>query len=339
MVSEIVDHRDPSRLAAHFLAAADASEGQQCLADLLEGHVVEMRGGDGHGRIAHVEFADHADFKTLAEDGEGRHLASVVHLADVIAGIGRKTDLEHGGGTFLGQRAAVRVVSIEENHAFARHDLHEAAEAGHHVLEVAEDIRVVELDVVHDEQLGQVVDELAALVEKRRVVFVAFEDEVFRIPESATLSEIVRDAADEPRWLEAGRFENPGEERCGRGFAVRAGDHEVVAPAQEENFQRLRQRVIEQLPVEDGFHFGIAAGHGIADDHEVGIGRDVLRTESFADRDPLSFEEGGHRRINIVIRSGDLDAAIAQRGSERAHRRAADASEMDFAQIVCGAHQ
>jgi hypothetical protein len=114
----------------------------------------------------------------------------------------------------------------------------------------------------------------------------------------------------------------------------------VVASTQEENFQRLGQRVIEQLAVEDRFDFGITAGHGIADDHKVGVGRNILRTESFADRDPLAFKEGGHRRINIVVRSRNLDTAIAQRGGQRSHRRAAHAGEMDFAQIIrTDAHQ
>ena len=293
-----------------------------------------MRGGHRHGRIAHVELADHRDFETLAEKGEGRSLASVVHLADVVPRIGRKANLEHRCRTLLGQRAAIRIIAIEQNHPLARHDLDEAAEAGHDVLEVAEDIRVVELDIVHDEQLGQVVDEFAALVKKGGVVFVTFEDEILRIPEAAALAEIAGYAADEPRWREAGRFENPGEQRCGRCFAVRAGDDQVVASAQEEKFQRFGQRVIEQLAVEDGLHLGIAAGHGIADDHKVGVGRDVLRTEPFADGDALAFEESGHRRIDIVIRSGHLDPAIAQRGSERSHRRAAHAGEMDFAQSL-----
>jgi hypothetical protein len=46
-----------------------------------------------------------------------------------------------------------------------------------HVRQVAEDIGVVELQIVEHGDMGRVVDELAALVEERAVVFVALNDE------------------------------------------------------------------------------------------------------------------------------------------------------------------
>jgi hypothetical protein len=44
-------------------------------------------------------------------------------------------------------------------------------------LEVVEDIGVVELEIVQDGGARPVVDEFAAFVEERRVVFVGFNDE------------------------------------------------------------------------------------------------------------------------------------------------------------------
>ena len=73
--------------------------------------------------------------------------------------------------------------------------------------EVFKNVRVIELEVVDDGDLRQVMDELAALVEERRVVFVAFDDEPFAVREARALAEIVRDAADE---------DNSGSARCAR---------------------------------------------------------------------------------------------------------------------------
>ena len=54
-------------------------------------------------------------------------------------------------------------------------------------IHVLVDVGVVELDVVDDDQFGQVVDELAALVEKRGVVFVALDDVIGRVVEPRAL--------------------------------------------------------------------------------------------------------------------------------------------------------
>ena len=45
------------------------------------------------------------------------------------------------------------------------------------VVEVAEDVGMVELAVIDREDVRQVLDELAALIEEGRVVFIAFDDE------------------------------------------------------------------------------------------------------------------------------------------------------------------
>ena len=59
-------------------------------------------------------------------------------------------------------------------------------------LEIVENVGVVELDVVDHEQLGQVMDELRALVEKRGVVFVALDHEMLRVVEERALAKIAR---------------------------------------------------------------------------------------------------------------------------------------------------
>ena len=60
-------------------------------------------------------------------------------------------------------------------------------------VEIGENIGVIELDVVHDEQLGQVMNELRAFIEKRGVVFVALDHEIFRVIEAGALPKVLRE--------------------------------------------------------------------------------------------------------------------------------------------------
>ena len=86
---------------------------------------------------------------------------------------------------------------------------------------------MVEFEVVDDGDFRQVMDELAALVEKGRVVFVALDDEPFAVGEPRALAEIVRDAADEIARIQAVVLENPRQQRSRGGLAVRAGDDDA----------------------------------------------------------------------------------------------------------------
>ena len=70
-------------------------------------------------------------------------------------------------------------------------------EGGLDRLQVFKNIGVIELEVVDDRDLRQVMDELAALIEKGGVVFVAFDDEPFAVGEARALAEILGNAADE----------------------------------------------------------------------------------------------------------------------------------------------
>ncbi len=65
-----------------------------------------------------------------------------------------------GASDFLADLDAVGVVAVEQDHPVLRDEIDEAPEAHLDLLQVAEDIGVVELDVVQDEQLGQVMQEL-----------------------------------------------------------------------------------------------------------------------------------------------------------------------------------
>src|SRR6185503_901411 len=110
--------------------------------------------------------------------------------------------------------------------------------------EVLEDIGVVELDVVDHSNIGQVMDELAALIEESRIVLVAFDDKPITGCESRALAEVVRNAADEKTGVETVMFKNPGQQRSRRCFAVCAGHDQGTLATDELFLEQLRQRTV-----------------------------------------------------------------------------------------------
>ena len=241
--------------------------------------------------------------------------------------------LAEADGQLLGKRAgdhvgAVGVVGVVENDPVARHDVDHPPEAQLDLVHVLVDVGVVELDVVDDEQFRQVVDELAALVEERGVVLVALDHVIRRIVELRALAEVVGQAADHVAGGEAGGLEQPRHQRGRRRLSVCAGDDDVVASAQEEKLQHLRQRKVRQLAVEDFLDLRVAAPDSVADHDEVRVGREVFRAVATAQRDAFLLQKRRHRRINVLVGTGDDVALVAQRGGDRAHRRAADSEEV-----------
>ena len=55
----------------------------------------------------------------------------------------------------------------------------------------------------------------------------------------------------------------------------------------------------------------------------------VVWSEAFGDSDALRRQKRGHRRIDIVVLTGDNEPAIAHCGGNRPHGGAADAEKMD----------
>jgi hypothetical protein len=98
--------------------------------------------------------------------------------------------------------------------------------------------------------------------------------------------------------------------------------------AQEQLLQHLGQRRVIKLPVQDRFHLGVAPFHGVADDHDFGVGGNVLGAIPGVEHDARAFQKGGHRRINVFVRTGDGEAAFPQRRRHRSHGGAADPDEM-----------
>ena len=164
-----------------------------------------------------------------------------------------------------------------------------------------------------DRDLRQVMDELAALVEKGGVVFVALDDEPFAVGEARALAEIIRNAADQVARVEAVVLENPRQQRGRRGLAVGAGDDQRTLAANEELLEQFRQRAVGQLVVQHVLGFRVAARDGVADDDEVGLVRQVLLGVAGDHLDLAVRQERGHGRIDVLVGAGDLDAFFLHR--------------------------
>ena len=86
---------------------------------------------------------------------------------------------------------------------------------------------------------------------------------------------------------------------------MRAGDDEIVPPAQEKFLQHLRQREVVELPVQNRFDLRIAPLDRVADDDELGVVRQILRAVRLGQRDAPGPEESltSEDRLSRPIRS------------------------------------
>ncbi len=192
MMGEIVDDLDAVDLALEFLAAGDTFEGFQPVADFIGGKPGEGRGGGGHGGVADVELAGHRHRKGHAAQTERAVIGRVTHILDPQTAVFPETDGGDGTRGGGGDVETVRFVAIDEGVTLARDDVEQAAEGELDLVERVVNVRVVELDVVHDDALGQVVEELRALVEEGGVVFIAFQHVELRVGEMRAAAEVFR---------------------------------------------------------------------------------------------------------------------------------------------------
>ncbi len=124
-------------------------------------------------------------------------------------------------------------------------------------------------------------------------------------------------------------FENPGQQRSGRGLAVRAGDNDGALAANKVFLEQLGQRAEAQLPFEHDFGLGVAARDGVADNDKVGLVIEIGLGVAVHHRDLFRGEKGGHGRINVLIRASDGKAPVLHRAGDTGHGCATDADEMD----------
>src|SRR5687767_15651594 len=109
-----------------------------------------------------------------------------------------------------------------------------------------------------------IMNKLASLIEKGRVVFVALDNKPFAVGETRALAEVKRNSADQIAWVQSVMLENPGQQGCGGRLAVGSANDERPLSTNEKFLQQLGQRTVAELVFEDGFGFRISAGDRIA---------------------------------------------------------------------------
>ena len=329
VMAEIVHNGDAAGDALDFHATFDAFEGVEGGLDLLVFQAAMLGAGDDGKGVADVEFADQVQMELEAGDfksGGGGPELEVEGLHGVLRAQAEAFDRAMGD---VEQRGEVGIVAVAEQEAVARDEADEMGERFLDGGEVLEDVGVVELEIVDDGDLGVVMDELAAFVKKRGVVFIALDNEPFAVGEAGALAEVVGDAADEVAGIEAVVLEDPGEQGGGGGFAVGAADDERAFAANEELAQQLGEGAITQLVVEGKLGFGVAAGDGVADDDEVGFIGEVLLGVTVDDFDFFGGQEGGHWFVNTLVGASYGKAFVLHGGGGGSHGCAADADKMD----------
>ena len=174
----------------------------------------------------------------------------VAHLRD---------DFAHGGA-----------VPSRDEPAVAGDEVHQAAEGELDRVEVFVDVRVVELDVPDDCRLRKVVHKLRPLVEVRGVVLVALDDEVVAVRHAEARAEVLHDAADEERRIQAAALHDPSRDARRRSLPVRARDDERASPAYELLFDDFGGRAVDEAASESLFDLGVPARQSVSDDDAVG---------------------------------------------------------------------
>ena len=163
------------------MTPAETREGIEAEAGRVCAAQREANRGRGHRRIARIIEAragpvDAGPRTPLPGKGESaaRGILGKILNAHIIARA--HPDADDPRPRQRTERAEIVVVAVQHDPAVARHDARQVVEGPLHIREIAEDVGVVEFKIIEHRDVGGVVDELAALVEERAVVFVALDD-------------------------------------------------------------------------------------------------------------------------------------------------------------------
>ncbi len=156
MVAEVVDDGDVAHDATDFWRRLMPLKSLQGLLNLRDGHVVEVRGGGRPWRRCRIlEVADEGGLRRCSRTIQTRKYPSARRgLPMWLPALAEKPTSTMGAGHFLASIDSIRIVGIEEDHAFAGDDVEQTAEGGLDLVEIRVNVGMIELDVVHDHQLA-----------------------------------------------------------------------------------------------------------------------------------------------------------------------------------------
>ena len=124
---------------------------------------------------------------------------------------------------------------------------------------IREDVGMVEFKVVEYRGPRAVMHELAAFVEKCRIVFISFDHEGVAGSGTRGDTKILWNTANQEPRGQPGVFKNPGEHRTGRGLAMCARNSQHMAPVEQVLTNPLRTRNIRKAALQHLFHQRVAA--------------------------------------------------------------------------------
>src|SRR5262249_28104994 len=107
-----------------------------------------------------IEFANKRNFENVVAKFESRCAGRIRNVSNSLRAVLRETHLDHLRQAILGNLNAVRIIAVHDDHSVLRNDIQQASKAELDLIDIVEDIRVIELNVVHDHQFRQVRDQL-----------------------------------------------------------------------------------------------------------------------------------------------------------------------------------
>ena len=344
MVAEVLNCHEVGPVDQHLLTAMHALKMFERRDQTFERQSVklvaadrERRREDRHRGVTHVEKAVdrefYGQFAPAPAEFEARPLGPVAKVQDAqVAPLGR-SHAQRPRPRHRQERLHARLVAVQEHPAIARHDARHVAKRAQNVLKVAENIRVVHLDIVDYENLRLIVDEFTALVEKGAVVLVALDDERSRCAaKMRARRQIARHAAHEPARIAVCNLQQIRRHGRRRRLAVRARDDDVAPLRQNEPVEQLRHGRKRQLAlVKQPLDLRVPARIRVAHHDEIRRElREPLGRVTLKDIDTRILEHRGHRRINTRVGAENLVPALAHQKRRVTHRRAANPHKVDF---------
>ena len=310
MMAEVIDDGHAAADAADFHAALDPFEGVEGRLDLGIFQPAMFGAGDHRQSVSHIQLAEEIQAELEARDLKFRRGRAESDVEGFYGIRVAETETLNRAVGHVDQVGDVWIVTIGEQKAVSRHQIDKAFEGSLDRAEVFEDVSVIELEIVYDHHLGEVMDELAPLIEERSVIFIAFDDEPFAFGETSALAEIGRYPAYQEARVEAVVLENPGEQGGSGSFAVSSGDDEGAFAPNEVFLKQLGQGAVAQFSFEHEFHFWIASGNCVPDDDEVGAMRQVHFRITTHHLDLAVGQKRGHGGIDVLIGASNLNAFI-----------------------------
>ena len=77
----------------------------------------------------------------------------------------------------------IRIIAVGDNQPAPRHNRNQLAECPLNRREIGKDVGMIKLEIIQDDSIGKVVDKFAALIKKRCVILISFDDKMRPGPE------------------------------------------------------------------------------------------------------------------------------------------------------------